>query len=160
MFFLSKKNEKVEWKRGEKTVVNHFLKSGGRDVGFTENVIYERRRHSTNIKDALWSICNERLLENRKQNKWNDAIILYQLMEWLLVLEGRSANHIVKKRLYLQLQQYKKQGVSLIIIVVPLEESCEACRALDGKEYSIDEALKEQPLPPEGCTCLRCLCTY
>jgi hypothetical protein len=155
--FFKKKNE---WKRGEKVIARRFLDSIGSRCNITNDILFNRRQNSLSINDAIWSLCNEYVLENMKSNNINNIIALYFQMEYLLVSEGKKANYIVKKRLLYTLLDYKQQGCNLAIIVVPLEESCNACKALDGIEFDIDEAIKKQPLPPLNCTCLRCGCTY
>jgi hypothetical protein len=80
-------------------------------------------------------------------------------MEKMLVSEGKNANKIVKKRLYNILQDYKKQGIP-IVIPVCTNDCCEACKKINGKEFSINDAIKKQPLAPKNCTCQRCTCQY
>ncbi|MDP3882536.1 MAG: hypothetical protein Q8Q48_00575 [Candidatus Staskawiczbacteria bacterium] len=161
MFFNKTKPTKIfEWKRGEKTPVNQFLMSVGESCGITEEVVFDRRQKSASINDTLWSICNEYLLKSKQAGNSDNVRALYFLMERILVEEGKSANHIVKKRLMIDLLRHKKSGMNMVIIVVPLEDSCEVCKRLDGKEFHIDEAIQKQPLPPDDCTCLRCACSY
>lgn len=157
--FFKKKNEHFEWKRGEKTPVNIFLSSVGESCKITERVVFNRRQSSASLNDALWSICNEYIIENMKSGNTANICSLYYQMERILVAEGKNANTIVKKRLYYDLLDKKKQGLPIAIVVCAYD-ACEACKKLDGKEYDIDEAIKKQPIPPKDCTCPRCTCTY
>lgn len=156
MFF----KKRMEWRRGEKTTVRRFIDAIGKTCGITEKELFNRRKKSISINDAIWSLCNEYLLSNIKSKNINNIIALYFQMEFLLVSEGKNANYIVRKRLFYTLLDYKQKGMSIVIIVVPLEESCGACRELDGQELDIDDAIKTQPLPPENCQCQHCGCTY
>jgi len=55
-----------------------------------------------------------------------------------------------------------------ILPIGPGNRCCPACKALDGKAFTFQDAVKNSPLPPEGCTCDGytgvekgfCLCLY
>jgi len=157
MFFKFKKD--IKWERGEKTPVKRFLSSVGESCKITEEMIFDRRQKSINLNDALWSICNESILQNMKIDNTRNIRNLYYQMEQILVSENKNANKIVKKRLYYDLLEYKEGGLPIVIIVCT-DDCCESCKKIDGKEYKINEAIQKQPLPPIDCTCLRCSCTY
>jgi len=149
----------IKWKSGEKDMVKMFLNSGGELCGITEQLIFEYRQKSTDLHTALWSICEEFLLENIKSKNFENIKTLYLEMESILILQKKSPNQIVKKRLYYDLLNMKQQN-SLIVIIVSSYDSCDACKKLDGQEYDIDDAIQKQPLPPKNCICLRCNCIY
>ena len=160
MFFKSKRQTKTfEWKRGEKTPVNRFLSAVGESCGITEQTVFDRRQKSVSLNDALWSICNEYVLENMKTGNTRNIRNLYYQMERILVSENKNANKTVKKRLYYDLLEYKEGDIPIVIITCT-DDCCDACKKLDGKEYDIDKAIQRQPLPPDDCTCLRCSCIY
>jgi len=131
----------------------------GAQCGVTEQEIFNLRQQRNNIDETLWHICNKCLLENQETSNYENLISIYLFMERLSISMGQNANSLIKRRLHFELLQKKKDGMPLAIIISGYD-SCKACRELDGKEYSIDEALKIQPLPPGNCTCLRCTCSY
>ena len=82
-------------------------------------------------------------------------------MAHIVGLEGRNPKQILAKAHEQNLLEYKSQGIKKIQIDnVNDDEICEACRKLAGKVYSIDQALKELPVP-NNCECeTGCRCWY
>lgn len=153
------KSKKLSWIRGEKTLVNHFMTMAGNQCGITEQEVFDRRQERCNIGDAIWSLCNEYLLENQKILNFENIRALYSYMANVRFSQGKTTSQFVKRKLYFDLLQKKKDGNSLVIVISGYD-SCEACKKLDGKEFDIDEAIKNQPLPPKECTCSHCMCSY
>ena len=139
--------------------MENFLKFAGVQCGITPKEILEREKNSVDMKNALWSLGNEYLLKNQQTGNYDNVISLYRALEKIRISKNKSANYIVKRRLYYELLQMKQQKLPIAIITCGYD-SCDACKKLDGKEYSINEAFELQPLPPENCTCLRCTCSY
>ena len=152
-------NKKLDWIRGEKTPVNKFLMGLPDSLGITEQTIYDRRQTSVSLNDALWSICNEYLLKSLAKKDSNSPRALYFQMERILLDEKKDTHNITRKRLMCDLKDYQQQGWP-IVTVIGTDEACKACQKLDGKEYELEEAIKTQLLPPEGCTCRPCTCCY
>jgi len=69
------------------------------------------------------------------------------------------ANWIVEKVLQIQLEKMLKLGIKKVkILAVGDRLTCESCRKLDGKVYSIKTFLKQMPIPhkcssEKGCRC-------
>ncbi|MDD4804214.1 MAG: hypothetical protein PHN69_03495 [Candidatus Pacebacteria bacterium] len=57
-------NQIFEWKKGEKSFVNNFMKMVGNFCKITENDIFVRRQKLNNIDDTLWSLSQEYLLNS------------------------------------------------------------------------------------------------
>lgn len=156
--FIAKKEiyakEQLPWKRGEKTIVNEFLEATYQ-CEISEEELYQRRQKSININNAIWSLCNQYLLKNQKECNFDNIISLYLVLERIRVSEDKNANTIVRKRMHFELLRLKESGMS-IVIPVSSYNSCNACKKLNGKEFNIDEVIKNQPFPPKDCRCLRC----
>jgi hypothetical protein len=155
-----KEEEKLEWKRGEKTKVNRFMDSVGVPCGLSEKDLFEKRKKRNSIGDAIWSLSQECILNIKKERVKNikdlDKLIsIYIFMAIFLQQEGKNANHIMKKKFYYDLLRYKEQGCEFVIPIC-VDDACSACKKIDGMEFNIDEAIKTQPFPPENCQCLRC----
>lgn len=150
--------EPLQWKRGEKTPVNRFLSSVGIPCGLTEGDVFERRKKCHSINDTFWSLCNEQLIEKRSSDDWNAVQSIYLYMERLLASEGERPHRLTKERLKIQLLQRKNEewNPGSVIPICVLDESCDSCRAIDGKEINIDKALSEELLPPKDCACAKC----
>ncbi|MFA6324884.1 MAG: hypothetical protein WCX46_01510 [Candidatus Paceibacterota bacterium] len=147
----------MEWKRGEKTKVKRFLDFAGKSCGISEEIIFNRRQKKFSINDTLWSLCIEYILKNRIDENFQNVQWLYYAMERILEEEGKNSNYVTKRRFYFNYLQYKKSGCSFVIPVCT-DEACDACKKIDGMEILIDDAIKNQPLPPKDCTCKRCTC--
>jgi hypothetical protein len=148
----------LSWPRGEKLIVNSYS-SLYKIIGITEQNLFDRRQKFKNVEDTIWSFCNEALLKNQKDENYENLIAIYNAMERIQISKNKSANYLAKRRLYYQLLKNKAVGYDIVIIVVP-DTSCEECKKLDGKEFSIDEAIEKQILPPDNCSCLGCSCMY
>lgn len=128
--------------------------------GISRGEISDCFQSGRSFNDALWSVINFHLLKNQKDGNWDVLISLYHVSERICLLENRSTKHIVKRRSYFELLRLKEMGMKTAIVITVLDESCDACKNLDGKEFDIDEAMRIQPLPPPDCKCQHCVCRY
>lgn len=102
------------------------------------------------IKDFMWNYYNELLLQNAKNP--NNLKSLYFLMGLFLIDEGKESFEMFRQSYNIELKQYKKDRYVSHIEICGDEDSCEQCKALQGKKYTIDEALKLQLLPVRNCS--------
>lgn len=118
------------------------------------------------IEDYLWYIFNFLLNENAKQSrdiinfyKRNDEIYL-QMLYFRRKIEGKPANEIQQALNYNRLELKIETTPYEFDIVVNTTNDCEACKNIDGKIYTIKEALKDKIIPyceckrKQGCACL------
>lgn len=60
-----------------------------------------------------------------------------------------------------ELKSMKRSEIPGVSILTQRDaDVCHSCRPLDGKEYTIEEALEKEPLPHDECENDRCRCTY
>ncbi|MCG7849472.1 MAG: hypothetical protein MIO93_09885 [ANME-2 cluster archaeon] len=121
--------------------------------------------------DVIHTLFNKLILENSdfhtlKMIYFEHALFLYE--------EGGDCfkNLQLVKNLQLarkmELLRYKQSGIGIEKVKIRShEESCSFCQALNGKIYSIEEALKIMPIPCKDCTFILyrdkrnfCRCTY
>lgn len=57
----------------------------------------------------------------------------------------------LRKRAAATLRRYKRQGLDKVEIAAA-KDSCEACKAQEGRVLKLDTALREMPVPCEDCT--------
>ena len=50
-----------------------------------------------------------------------------------------------------ELLQYQQQGIKKVRISTTGDRACENCKLLEGKVFSIEEALEKMPLPVKNC---------
>lgn len=148
----------TEKQANEVEQMKNFLNTTGIQCDITVEEIMNRYKQCLDMNNTLWSLSNEYLLMNQKSGNFDNIISLYKALERIRVLQEKSANYLVKRRMDFEMLRYKDAGLPLVI-AVSSHDSCDACMKLDGKEYEIDEAIKNQPIPPESCTCLRCSIT-
>lgn len=143
-----------------------------RKFGMTEeNILSHYNEWKLNrvdrIEDYLWYIFNFLLNENMKQSrnivdlyKRNDEIYM-QMLYFRRKIEGKPANEIQKalnyNRLELNIEKTKYEFDLIIIGTI----DCEACKNIDGKIITVQQALKKEIIPYNECTRKQgCACLY
>jgi len=110
--------------------------------------------------------CNNIIYVKPKQNLFSSIYLteeqVIELNEYESVEHFNNNQKIEKSRLL----NYKRSSV-LKKVQISSVGGCEACQELDGKVFTIDEALKEMPIPNKECTFQLhgkipryCRCTY
>lgn len=102
------------------------------------------------IKDFIWSQFNELLTKNAK--KPDNLKSLYFIMGLFLIDEGKESYDMFKQVYNIDLKQYKKDNYVSHVVINSDDDGCEQCKAMNGKKYTIDEALKLQVLPVKNCS--------
>lgn len=103
--------------------------------------------------DKKWAELNKKLLEGMKSNNWGIMKACYNEMAYILGQEGKEASHLLRERNKCELLELKEAGFEKVQILTARSENvCKECAALEGKIYSIDEALKSMPIPSSACS--------
>jgi hypothetical protein len=76
--------------------------------------------------------------------------------------------HYLQKSCEMRLLEYKQQDIVTQVEIITFgERSCESCRKLQGKRYTINDALKTMPIPNKECNIILydgkpglCRCMY
>ena len=55
-----------------------------------------------------------------------------------------------------ELLDYKSSGMVDRVEIIATADSCSACKALDGKTFTVKQALKQMPIPVAGCSWCKC----
>jgi hypothetical protein len=99
--------------------------------------------------DVFWSLLKQAILETK------DLVMLKKIYRRsALFLEDLKQDfyYILQRSAKMQLLEFQKDGFTKQVRIVASSESCPSCRQLDGKIYSIEEALRLMPLPCKECT--------
>ena len=111
--------------------------------------------------DVAWGLMNEVV---QKTRNYNDLKGLYYQMALHLNARGKEFYPILLQARRTELLSYKESGVKSVSI---LGGSCRACRKLNGKVYTISDALTRKPIPSKECTTVLydenrgfCMCVY
>lgn len=99
--------------------------------------------------DVFWSLIRQAILNTK------DPAVLKKLHRRLvLFLEDLKQDffYILQRATKMQLLEFRSDGFIKQVRIIAGPESCQACRRLDGKIYTIEEALRLMPLPCKECT--------
>ena len=113
-------------------------------------------------RDVVWSVWNERILNNIHDNpSIKDLAALEQTyydMAMFLIGEGKDCFDLLQQRSKMRLMRLKHYGNKVRISCS--KSSCESCRQLVDKIFTVEEAIDSMPIPFKGCTNTYCACTY
>ncbi len=122
--------------------------------GFTEeqfNKTRERLRDKIGVDPEkihiIIDMCNKKA-ERMKKNFGELQGLYYEIAIFLNKNNMQAYPHLQLSALAL-LNSFKEMGVGTVEIVA--SDSCDVCRMLNGKKYSIDEAKREMPIPQSDC---------
>jgi len=102
-----------------------------------------------NDRDVIWSIFNELLTKIRDLHSLK---MIYYEMALFLNEEGKDCFTILQQSAKMELMRLKEEGIKKVRILTASEDSCEACRRLENKIFTIEEALEKMPIPCKECT--------
>lgn len=103
-----------------------------KEIKSSEVIFHLYKRELSNSKD----------LHQQKVNNFELALLIYEI--------GGEFFGYLSESIKCQLMKYKQQGVKKVRIISP--GGCSACIGLMGKILTIDDALKEMPIPAKHCT--------
>lgn len=145
-----KEYEEEMAKEAEKNRIEYLLDK----IGFTYAEFQNRKKAfqkksetKPHYIDIIMSLFNEKTLRIRDfdvlQSKYYDmALILNE--------ENKPCHHLLRLSNKMKLMSLRKQGYEKVRILSG--GGCEDCKKLDGKTYTIEEALKSNSLPNKNCT--------
>ena len=79
--------------------------------------------------------------------------MIYYEMALFLNKEGKDCFSVLQQSAKMNLMKFKQAGVvEKVRILTVGEDSCKACRLLENKVFTIEEALEKMPIPCKECT--------
>lgn len=116
---------------------------------------------NANIDDFKWSIYNEMLAEYGKKNDYYNMKIIYLEMAIMLSDQNKDNFKLLQLCRKMELHELGTSNLVTEVTISPASDSCEECKKLVGKTFSIKQALVEMPLPHSNCKHkLGCRCIY
>ena len=100
--------------------------------------------------DKQWAELNREVAELSKSRDWGSLSYAYFQMALQLQGEGKDFFHVLQESARWKLHDFKKKDIKRVKI--SSVGGCPACEELNGKVYSIEDALKEMPIPCKDCT--------
>lgn len=124
------------------------------------NKLVEKTRQDLSLKfgkqaslgDTLWGIANKLIQEEIKSNNTSTLKGLYMQMGMYLHNTGRDSGAVVANSFKLDLMEYKNNSVVTGVEVISANDSCDFCKANNGKIFKIADAIEQSILPCNSCT--------
>lgn len=141
-------------------VVDHFHRLEGiATFGVDRDDFFRERERLTrqfgkkpSSSDVLWSLYNTVISRLADIGEFHPSF-LYFLMAHFLYDEGREFRHLLQQSIEMQLTEYRESRVAdKVRILTGRDGSCEACRQLEGRVFTLDEAFELMPIPCKDCT--------
>lgn len=102
-----------------------------------------------NDSDVAWSVLNGMILKTRDLQQLK---MIYYSMALLLNAEGKDCKQVSQESRKMELMSYKQSSVIEKIQIMASNNSCNACKKQNKKMFTIEQALKEVPIPCKDCT--------
>jgi hypothetical protein len=126
------------------------------DYGGTADDFYKRKEEyflksgiENNDKDVLWSMFNELLITNAKDVNLLGRI--YYSMAIFLHQEGKDNFKLLQLNAKTVLDSFQLCGFEFKVEILGSSDSCDACKIMNGKIISMEEAYL-LPIPCRECT--------
>ena len=108
----------------------------------------EKVRH-----DQEWKDLSQTIQEAMQEGNWGSLQGAYQQQARILFNEGRPHRHISIEARRAGLTRFGELGIpSAKVLSAQDGRTCEYCASLDGKVYSVEDALEQMPIPGPHCT--------
>lgn len=120
------------------------------------------KRAAARDGDKQWGEFGRQSREAAKVGDWKRIKEIYLQQIDFLHKENRDSSHIKSAYLLCDAQEAASRGAATHVQIITSRDDrvCEKCRALEGKEYTIDEVVKLRPLPIKCATEYPCRCNY
>jgi hypothetical protein len=115
-------------------------------------------KQEASINDTAWRILNLLIRENKSHF---DIKLIYLEMAHIVSLEGKNPKPYLAEAAKQELLELKAEGAKKVKISTLNDYStCKACSKLEGKVYTIDQALFSLPIPNLCENVSGCRCSY
>jgi len=104
-------------------------------------------------QEHKWSELNALLETTKKSGSKHDVAGVLRLHALEVFKEGRDHLALAQKAQRTQiLASWPPGGIIGRLRIIGCADSCPACQEVIGKVFTVEEALKEMPIPPKNCT--------
>ncbi len=151
--------------RKEKAEINKYYRFFEQSSILEDREYLEERRldwlkkypYRGNYDDLTWGLAHEIIKAYFEHAKYREAGNVYAALARFQFDRKQPFSHLQYEALKMQLYDYKYSdglvGMKYTLGVMTCgAQSCPACRELEGREFTLDEALDQMPLPVKGCT--------
>ena len=125
-------------------------------------------RRAKRKRDATWKELSRQIQSAMRRGDWQALSWAYYGQADILETEGRPYQHVrdeavkaAQQSKRQKLQEYMELGIRKVrVSTVRDGRVCDECAALEGRVFTVAEALKKMPLPGLECDEGRCRCDY
>jgi len=125
-------------------------------LGISEDEIRHQLSVSASQGDATWSLLNQAAMGLMEEGDFETLSRVYFSMALQLDRENRDFSAQLReanRMRLLAIQQKARESPGLYSgVSIGSGKGCEACEKLDGKRFTLEEAIRLQPLPCPDCT--------
>ncbi len=121
--------------------------------------------YNGNYDDLTWSLAHRVLQTSIKQNDFNTAQSIYFSLARFQYEQDKPFFKLLQEANRMTLYNYKyglPENIKIEVGICGCGDSCPACKELDNKWFSVDEALELMPIPSKDCSQEGgwCRCSY
>ncbi len=128
-----------------------------KDFGVSESDFQKKRdelsKHfgsKASGRDVIWGLYNNEI--TKSIGDLHRQQMLYYQMALFLNEEGRNPSQLIEQSNQVYLQSYKLSGIVKKVGIIAGEKSCPECQENAKKIYSLEDAIKNNPIPCQKCT--------
>lgn len=114
----------------------------------SEKDLAEKFGYKPKCRDVIWRICHEEIIKNINNHGFLSS--LYYQMALFLNKEGKNFFHILQQARKEELEKMKTIDIKEVEIMSV--GGCPSCEELNGKKFTIEEALDKTPIPNKNCS--------
>ncbi len=111
----------------------------------------QHKQASRAARDAEWKALNMHSLEAMKDGDWQT--LSFAQFRQAGMLFDRSADHhrMAQESRKSELRFHRSRGGTRVTVYNIGDKACSECRPQHGREYNIDDAMREMPIPVKLC---------
>src|SRR3989339_309860 len=145
------KNWYSDIKRYDKALKTVFM---GGNISVDDFESEKASNQNLSEHDTMWKLLNKKVQNYMKENDWERARIVYLDIASFLREEGKDTFNALLGMNKCKLLSLKDKDMEGFVIGVTIQTlgGCEICSKLQGKEYTMDDALEINPIPVKECT--------
>ena len=114
-----------------------------------KNRLSKEKKADVSSIDVCLNLYNKLILQTKDPNLLRS--LYFEMALFLYSINRDFFNHL-QMSAKMELMAYKQQGVRSVSILTCGEASCSECKKLSDRVYTIDKALRENPVPCKACS--------
>lgn len=155
LFVTSEEAGKIRERKKEASFLKRWYGRLKGEFGAADKDIEAQRKRLAksgdfNERDVIWGVFN--VLIQRSSSDFQQLRMIYYSMAIFLNEEGKDFSNALQAAAKMRLMEYKHSGFVKNVTISSGGGGCESCAKLDGKKFSVDEALRSMPIPNKNCT--------